>query len=106
RLGQALRSRPRLNTEISANNAAVLEQTFQRRLDRIRRNSEPDSLRTAAARDNRRVDPDNFAAQIHQGSAAIARIDRRVGLEVTAETVDAVWPAFRADNSVRHCFLE
>ena len=50
--------------------------------------------------------PIDFAAKINQRTAAVPGIDRRVGLQEIAETIDPVRTSFRADDSVRHRFLE
>ena len=84
-------SRPRsggFDPEIAANDPALFEQTLERHLHGVRRNREPDPLRAAAARDDRGVYPDHFAAKIDQRTAAVPRVDRGIRLQVIAETVD------------------
>src|SRR4030095_10562716 len=72
--------RSHLDTKVTANDPALLQQAFQRSADSIRWNREPDSLRAASGRGDRCVDPDHFATQVDQRSATVSRIDRGIGL--------------------------
>src|SRR5205085_12138793 len=97
---------PRLNPEISPNDAPVFQQALEGGLHRVRWNREADPLRSATPRNDGRVDPDDFAAQIHQRPAAVSRIDRGVRLQVIAETVYAIRTSFRTDDPVGYRFFK
>jgi hypothetical protein len=75
-------------------------------LDDVHRNREPDPqiAGTPAAAQDGGVDPDHFAAQVHEWTAGITRIDRRIRLEqhLLAAGHRLKWPAFRADDADRH----
>src|SRR5690606_37670081 len=67
------------HAQITAHDFALAAQLRQQLLYEIDRNSEADADITAGAAEDRRVDADDFAAQIEERPAGIARIDRRVG---------------------------
>jgi hypothetical protein len=63
--------------------------------------SEPDALAAAALREDHRVDPDEASIGIHQRAAAVAGIDRRVGLHVDHRVLRLELPRHRAHNPHR-----
>ena len=70
-------------------------------------NREADADVAAGARNDRRVDADELAVQVHERAARVARVDRRVGLNEVLErlTVEAAAPE-RADDAGRHAVRE
>ena len=80
-LGDVRRDGIDIDAEDAALDLAVLDQLVHDALDHVDRNGEADADIAAAARQNRGVDADQFAAQIDQRAAGIARIDRGVGLD-------------------------
>ena len=48
----------------------------------VDRDGKPDAVVPAAPRGDRRVDADDFAPQVQERSAAVAGVDRRIGLQV------------------------
>src|ERR1700694_5130980 len=84
----------RENAEISANDSALLQQTFERSANSVRWNGKANPLRTAAARNDRGVNANDFAAEVDQRAAAISGINGRIGLQQIAENVRAIRPAF------------
>src|SRR4029077_5900539 len=67
-----------LDSQISPDNPAFLEQTLERSSKSVGRNRKADSLRAAAARNDRSIDADDFTAQVDEGAAAVPRIDRGI----------------------------
>src|SRR5262249_57026551 len=54
----------------------------------------------AGAGNDRRVDADQLAARVHQGAAAVAGVDRRVGLDEVLVVREAeIGPPRRADDA-------
>ena len=96
----------RQDAKVTANDPALLQQALKGGPNRVRRNSEANSLRTAATRNDRRIDADYFPAQIDQRAAAIPGIDCRIGLEQIAERVRAIWSPLRTNDAVSHGFLK
>ena len=98
--------RARLDAKVTANDPPLLQQALEGGPNRVRRNGKANSLRTAAAGNNRRIDANDFPPQINQRAAAVAGIDRRIGLQKIAEGVRAIWPPLRTNDAVSHGFLE
>src|SRR5690606_23156622 len=94
------------HAQITAHDFALAAQLRQQLLYEIDRNSEADADITAGAAEDRRVDADDFAAQIEERPAGIARIDRRVGLNEVVVRPLADVPALRADDTRRHRAVE
>src|ERR1035441_10845489 len=68
---------------------------------------EADALVSAVARGDRRIDADHFAADVQQRSAAIARVDGRVGLQEMLVLHGGVHiTLLGADDARRHGRLE
>ena len=59
-----------------------------------------------AARNDRGINTDDFAAQIDQRTAAVPGIDRRICLQKVAEPIDPIGPSLRADNAIGHRLVE
>ncbi len=81
-LARQVRSQP-FDPEIadrSAPHFAVLLQFINHSTRQVARDREADSLVSAALAEDAGVDADHFAARVHQRTAGISRIDRRVGL--------------------------
>src|SRR6476620_3445721 len=72
----------------------------------IRGNGEPEPLRSAGSRRDRRVNPDHLTPNIDQRTSTVARINCRIGLQQTSESIAAVGPPFGTDDSVGYGFLE
>ena len=72
----------------------------------VARGAEAQTLGAATLRQNQCVDPDDPAAQIDQRSAAIARVDRRVGLHVNHRRLAIELPRDRAHDAERHRVVE
>ncbi len=72
-------------------------------LHHVGRNRKSDALRAARARIDRGIDADQFAGQVDQRAAGIARIDRRVSLDEEAVIADADLGArHRRNDAVRY----
>ncbi len=83
----------------------MLDQLIGNDLHHIDGNGKPDALAAAGARGNGRVHSDHFALEIQQRPAAIAGIDRRIGLheilEPHAFAQLQITPPFGADDAER-----
>src|SRR5207245_11122304 len=90
----------RQEAKVTANDPALLQQALKGGTDRVRRNSEANSLRAAATRNDRRIDADYFPAQIDQRAVAIPGIGCRIGLYQIAERVRAIWSPLRPTDAV------
>src|SRR5262249_25621662 len=93
------------HAEIGAMNDAVLLQLPTDPLGVIDGNGKADTLITARIGRDGRIDADHLAVEIHEWAAAIARVNRRVGLNkilaaTFAEYADAA--ALRADDAGGH----
>ena len=88
---------------------AAPDQLVGDRLDRVRRDREPDARVVARVALDLRVDADDLAAQVQQRAAGVAVVDRGVGLDrvVDREVVRRLHAAVqRADDAERHGVLE
>src|SRR6476620_1183344 len=72
----------------------------------IRGNGEPEPLRSAGSRRDRSVNPDHLTPNIDQRTSTVARINCRIGLQQTSESVAAIGPPFGTDDPVGYGFLE
>ncbi len=107
RLCQFCVQRLNANAQASALHLAVFDQLRHDRRDHVRRNRKPDSDVAAGGRQNRRVDADEFAAQIHERAARITRVDRSIRLNEILVAFDAeAAAAKRADDSRRYGLIE
>ena len=69
----------------------------------VDRHGQANALIAPTARQNRRVDSHQFPAQIHHCPAAVARVDRRVGLnKILVIQQIQIAPPYRAHNAVGH----
>ena len=75
-----LRSR-HLDAEAAAAHFAELHDLVEDRARHVRRHGEADADVAAGRADDRGVDPDQLAAQVHERAAGVARVDRGVGLD-------------------------
>src|SRR5882672_9002443 len=71
----------RAHAHIAAADAAVLAQLVAHPLHQVRRDREADAVAPARLGDDRRVDADQLAADVHERAARVAGVDRRVGLD-------------------------
>ena len=97
-----------LQTEESSNRPAAFEDLEKRVFHVIRRNGESHPLKAGALLvlgENGHIDADYFATQVHQGSARISRIDRRIRLEEIALVIGQR-PLFGRNDSLRHGFAK
>ena len=97
------------HAHVAAHHLPVRDHLIHHRVRHVHRNRESHAfIAAAAARQNRRVDADQFAAHVHQRSAGIALIDGRVGLDEIAIAADFrdVAAAFRADDSHGHALAQ
>ena len=85
RLEELFGQRNILNAEHRALHDSVLLQVDDHFLDDRRRNGERIADVSAAARLDQRIDADQLAFRVDQRAAAVARIDRRVGLDERLE---------------------
>ena len=71
----------------------------------IRRHREPHALVAVRLREDRRVDPDHLTRHVQQRAAGVARVDRRVCLDIVQELPSLPLldgPIFGRDNPCRH----
>ncbi len=95
-----------VHSQIAAHDAAVLHELRYDPLGHVDRNGETDSL---SRLNHRRIDADHPAAAIKQRTAAIARIQRRIGLDHVIDQMTGDAPeraAKRADHPRRHSRIE
>jgi hypothetical protein len=78
-----------VHAECAVLDAAGGDQLAHHVIGQIRRDGEADARARARWRDDRGIDADQFATQVDQCAAGVARIDRRVGLD---EVLDAAPP--------------
>src|SRR4029077_10608065 len=90
RVGLAGPRHARLDAEIAANDAAIFQQTLQRRANGVGRYCKTDSLRAAAARNDRGVNANDFTAQIDEWPAAVAGMDARIRRQQIAKHIAAI----------------
>src|ERR1700730_15479772 len=86
----------------AAMHAAVLTKLFVNKSHHVTGNRESQSLATAGFGKNERVDANEFAMCIHQWTAAVPRVDRRVGLNEHGSNSRVRLPRHRADDSHGH----
>src|SRR6476660_1230021 len=75
-------------------------------MDCIRGNGETESLRSPGSRSDRSVNPDHLTPNIDQRTATVARINCRIGLQQTSESIAAIGPPFGTDDPVGYGFLK
>ena len=82
----------------------------QHRFGQRNGNGKTDSSAGAGSRQDRGVDPDQLATQIHQGAAGVARVDGGIGLQKVLEPVsvgdDVLNTILAADDSGGHGLVE
>ena len=71
----------KLNAEDAAFHLTVFNELVHDAADHIDRDRKADTDVAAGARQDCRIDADQFAAQIHQGAAGVSGVDRGVGLD-------------------------
>ena len=74
--------------------------------DHVDRDCKADPFGAAAATADGSVDADDFAIEIQQRPAAVARIDRSIRLQKVLATRDPQAAALRADDSGGHCHAD
>ena len=79
------------DAKLRAADPAISFQVINHPFHRIGRNGQADPLGTA---DLCRVDADHFAFKVYQGTAAVARIDHRIGLNVGISILAVSRPDF------------
>ncbi len=72
-------------------------------LQRVDRNGKPD---TAPLRTDRSVDADHLTQQVEQRAAAVARVDRGIGLDEIVVRTSSDRPGLRAHDAHRHRVAE
>ena len=92
----------RAHAKPAAHDATVLAQLFDHFLGRVDGNREADADVAARLTKDRAIDTHDLADRVDQGSAAVSRIDRGVGLNEVIVGPRADDPSFGADNSRRH----
>ena len=90
----------RLHAERAVLDAAGGDQLAHHVVGQVGRNRKADADVAAGRRVDRRIDADQLAAQIDQGAAGIARIDRGIGLD---EVLDSRGRASRCGSAPRRC---
>src|SRR5689334_10809906 len=78
--------RLRLHAERAVLHMAAGDQLAHRIAGAVDRNRKADADIAAGRRVDRRIDADQLAAQVDQRAAGVARVDRRIGLDVVLET--------------------
>ena len=73
-----------------------------RHFDESARNREAESLTAARLAQDERVDADQLASDVDEWTAAVAMIDRRIGLDVHHRVVRIGLPRNRAHYAHRH----
>ena len=94
---------PSLHAEPRPHDAAHLAQVAQDRLGGVDRHREADRLRVLR---DQRVDADHDAAAIHERSAGVSRVDRRVGLDHGLVGDTGQQPVEPAHDPARHRLVE
>ena len=79
----------------------VLLELPERRAHRRARNREAESVAAARRREDERVDADDLAADVDERPARVARVDRRVGLQVDERRVRIRLPRDSRDEPMR-----
>src|SRR4029077_20884068 len=72
----------------------------------IRGNGETQSLRATGGRGDRRVNPNHLTPNVDQRTATVARINCRIGLQQTSESIAAIRPPFGTNDPVGYRFLK
>ena len=67
----------------------------------VRRNREADAIAATRGREYLRIDADQFSTQVHERTAGIARIDRRVGLDEVLDAAPAEASTVQARDDAR-----
>src|SRR5579883_422179 len=75
-------------------------------LEQRARNRKAHALAPARRRKNEGVQSDDLARRIYQRSAAVARVDRRIGLYIQEWAVDIGLPRNRTHHSHAHRILQ
>ena len=106
RLGEERRDRLRVDADIPPAHPAGLPDLREHVADDVARRGEADAFVAAGLRVDERADADQPAFRIDQRPAAVARIDRRVGLDVDHRIFRRQLPRHGADHAQRHRGLE
>src|ERR1700716_2371490 len=77
------------DSDPAANDAPIRNDVAEYTAHHVDRNREPDALDPQVLGDDGRVDADECAARVHQRSARVSEIDRRIGLDEVLEGCDA-----------------
>src|SRR5206468_7904242 len=97
------------NTDAAACHLAALNKLVVNLDGDIGWQSETQTGRLPRLRNNRRVDTDHLSLHVDQGTAAVARIDRRIGLQEALKLLQIaanVFTALGADDPCRHGVIQ
>ncbi len=100
-LGQQRRDGLRPHADLSTPHAPELPDLLEHAPHDVARRGKPQPLVAARLRQDQRVDADNLSLQIDQRPAAVARIDRRIGLQVDHRIFALELPRDGADHAER-----
>src|ERR1019366_6299678 len=84
---------------LTAMDVTILSQLIVHVLDDVTRNSEADTLAAARLREDQGIDTDHPAGIVDQRSAAVARVDGRVGLDIDDGVVRFQLARYRAHDA-------
>jgi hypothetical protein len=96
----------RAHADLAAPHAAVLPDLLEHVADDVGGRREAESFVAARLREDQRVDPDDFSVHVHERTAAVARVDGRVRLQVDHRVVRLELPRDGADHAKRHGAVE
>ena len=96
----------RHRANLHAMHMPVLAQAVINKIHHPRRNRKAQPLAAAALRQNKSIDPDHRAVHIHERTAAVSRIDRRIGLDISNRLGRIGLPRQRADHTHGHRILQ
>ena len=86
--------------------APVLPDLLEHVADDVGGRREAEAFVATRLREDQRVDPDHFPVHVHERTAAVARVDGRVRLQVDHRVVRLELPRDGADHAKRHRAVE
>ncbi len=103
---QSRRDLLRTGADLDVVHVSILAQAAIDKIDHARRDGKAQSFASAALTQDESVDADHMAVHVHQRTAAVARIDRRVGLNIVQRFCGIGLPRHCADHAHRDRILQ
>ena len=103
---QSRRNLLRSRADLDVVHMPVLAQAVINKIDYARRNGKAQTFTSATLAQNESVDAHHIAVHVHQRTAAVARVDRRIGLNIVQRFCGIGLTRHRADHTHRDRILQ